>query len=132
MARRWFYPFMGVLLAIATLSWGLDQAFAGTPKTENKITKQRDLNAAKKAAAKLAAKRGLKPGIAGPGRPGVQRPDPGGVPHYFGPYGNWAFSPLPSGSRRDRHCRGRRHGVYHRACRSPSTMRTFRRVVHPC
>jgi FtsP/CotA-like multicopper oxidase with cupredoxin domain len=24
--------------------------------------------------------------------------DPGGVPHYFGPYGNWAFSPLPKGS----------------------------------
>jgi FtsP/CotA-like multicopper oxidase with cupredoxin domain len=23
--------------------------------------------------------------------------DPGGVPHYFGPYGNWAFSPLPKG-----------------------------------
>jgi FtsP/CotA-like multicopper oxidase with cupredoxin domain len=104
MARRWFYPFMGVLLAVATLSWGLDQALAGTPKKENKITKQRDLNAAKKAAAKQAAKRGLKPGIAGvtaldvgisPG--GVQVPDPGGVPHYFGPYGNWAFSPLPAG-----------------------------------
>ncbi|RPJ40348.1 MAG: hypothetical protein EHM27_08250, partial [Deltaproteobacteria bacterium] len=23
--------------------------------------------------------------------------DPGGVPHYFGPYANWAFSPLPKG-----------------------------------
>ncbi len=23
--------------------------------------------------------------------------DPGGVPHYFGPFGNWAFSPLPKG-----------------------------------
>src|SRR5512138_1769373 len=22
---------------------------------------------------------------------------PGGIPHYFGPYGNWAFSPLPKG-----------------------------------
>ena len=22
---------------------------------------------------------------------------PGGVPHYFGPYGNWAYSPLPMG-----------------------------------
>jgi FtsP/CotA-like multicopper oxidase with cupredoxin domain len=57
-----------------------------------------------KKAAKLAAKRGLKPGIAGvtalnvgisPG--GVQVADPGGVPHYFGPYGNWGFSPLPAG-----------------------------------
>ena len=72
-----------------------------------------------KKAAKLAAKRGLKPGIAGlqaaqtgiAGRaatslqPGMAAtafaaaaiPDPGGVPHYFGPYGNWAFSPLPKG-----------------------------------
>lgn len=24
--------------------------------------------------------------------------DPGGVPHYFGPYANWAYSPLPTGS----------------------------------
>jgi FtsP/CotA-like multicopper oxidase with cupredoxin domain len=23
---------------------------------------------------------------------------PGGIPHYFGPYANWAFSPLPKGS----------------------------------
>ena len=28
----------------------------------------------------------------------VAAPDPGGVPHYFGPYGNWAFSPVPKGS----------------------------------
>jgi len=24
--------------------------------------------------------------------------DPGGVPHYFGPYPNWAYSPLPTGA----------------------------------
>jgi FtsP/CotA-like multicopper oxidase with cupredoxin domain len=27
--------------------------------------------------------------------PGIE--GPGGVPHYFGPFGNWAFSPLPKG-----------------------------------
>ena len=79
--------------------------------------------AAQKAAAQAAAARGLLPGIAGltaagvsaphgPGPMAVHRvtrmaagaatvpaaPDPGGVPHYYGPYGNWAFSPLPSGS----------------------------------
>ena len=51
-------------------------------------------------AALLAAKRGLKPGIAGMtamGLTAAATPDPGGVPHYFGPYGNWAFSPLPKG-----------------------------------
>jgi hypothetical protein len=56
-----------------------------------------------KAAAKRAAKLGVKPGVAGrtdltaaavtpadlPAGEG-----PGGIPHYFGPYGNWAFSPL--------------------------------------
>ena len=30
-----------------------------------------------------------------PPLPGIE--GPGGVPHYFGPYGNWAFSPLPKG-----------------------------------
>jgi hypothetical protein len=53
-----------------------------------------------KQAAKETAKRGLKPGIAGKGGIGMlatQAPDPGGVPHYFGPYANWAFSPLPKG-----------------------------------
>ena len=24
--------------------------------------------------------------------------DPGGIPHYFGPYPNWANSPMPMGS----------------------------------
>jgi FtsP/CotA-like multicopper oxidase with cupredoxin domain len=24
--------------------------------------------------------------------------DPGGVPHYFGPYGNWAYTPMPTGA----------------------------------
>jgi FtsP/CotA-like multicopper oxidase with cupredoxin domain len=51
-----------------------------------------------KAAAKRAAKLGVKPGIAGLTAMGAAAvPDPGGVPHYFGPYGNWAFSPLPKG-----------------------------------
>ena len=65
-----------------------------------------------KAAAQRAAKLGLKPGVAGaaaqaqiPGGavvgaaaaplPGTE--GPGGIPHYFGPYGNWAYSPLPRG-----------------------------------
>ena len=43
---------------------------------------------------------GLQPGVAmaaaAPPLPGIE--GPGGVPHYFGPYGNWAFSPLPKGS----------------------------------
>ena len=75
-----------------------------------------------KAAALGARARGLKPGVAGRNSvaatlagakqtggvgllggpqalagplPGTE--GPGGIPHYFGPYGNWAFSPLPRG-----------------------------------
>ena len=78
--------------------------------------------AEQKAAAKRARAKGLLPGVAGKaaatpvaGRaalgaaaaaaplalavappPGIE--GPGGVPHYFGPYGNWAYSPLPTGT----------------------------------
>src|SRR4030042_868745 len=46
----------------------------------------------------VAALTALAPGAAGAQAlplPGIE--GPGGVPHYFGPYGNWAFSPLPRG-----------------------------------
>jgi len=33
---------------------------------------------------------------AAPPLPGIE--GPGGVPHYFGPFGNWAYSPLPIGN----------------------------------
>ncbi len=69
-----------------------------------------------KAAQLRARAQGMKPGVAGRNRladtlsgastrrrapaasvplPGIE--GPGGIPHYFGPYGNWAFSPLPKG-----------------------------------
>jgi FtsP/CotA-like multicopper oxidase with cupredoxin domain len=31
------------------------------------------------------------------GTPGWAQLDPGGIPHYFGPYPNWAYSPMPTG-----------------------------------
>ncbi len=72
--------------------------------------------AEQKAAAKRARAKGLLPGVAGKPAvkaevgaaaaaplalavappPGIE--GPGGVPHYFGPYGNWAYSPLPMGT----------------------------------
>ena len=60
-----------------------------------------------RAAALRAAKAGMKPGDAGlptgvgvaadPIPPSEGLDGPGGIPHYFGPYGNFAFSPLPKG-----------------------------------
>ena len=67
----------------------------GTSPKDKKIT-----HADRKAAAKRAARLGLKPGVAGllaaPAGPIPGSEGPGGIPHYFGPYGNWAYSPLPS------------------------------------
>jgi len=56
-------------------------------------------------AAKQARLRGLKPGVAGLAKIGIAAAalplpgseGPGGIPHYFGPYANWAFSPAPRG-----------------------------------
>ncbi len=57
-------------------------------------------------------------------------PDPGGVPHYFGPYGNWAFSPLPKGPVATVTVVDGGTG-YSATPMSPSTMRTWRRAHHP-
>jgi FtsP/CotA-like multicopper oxidase with cupredoxin domain len=64
----------------------------------------------RQAAADHAAEFGLKPGIASPVKmkaevlkpgtnniPALTLPDPSVVPHYFGPYANYANSPLPTG-----------------------------------
>ena len=59
-------------------------------KKFNKVTR-----AEQKAAAKRAKDLGLLPGVAG-APAAVTPPDPGGIPHYFGPYANWAYSPLPT------------------------------------
>jgi FtsP/CotA-like multicopper oxidase with cupredoxin domain len=53
--------------------------------------------AERKAAAANLKALGMKLGATASDRPGNMVLDPGGVPHYFGPYGNWAYSPLPKG-----------------------------------
>jgi FtsP/CotA-like multicopper oxidase with cupredoxin domain len=84
----------GLILAIAlaTAGWATSQAFAAEPPKPKNL--QKITAADKRAAATRAAQLGLQPGIAALA---VQAPSPGGVPHYFGPFGNWAYSPLPSG-----------------------------------
>ena len=110
MIKRKFLIFMSLVLAVAIFAWSSGDALAQgqgpKPKPGKPVTKD---DAAKylgkmtpselKAAAQAAKDRGLKPGKAGTGLaaatplPGPE--GPGGIPHYYGPYGNWAFSPLP-------------------------------------
>jgi FtsP/CotA-like multicopper oxidase with cupredoxin domain len=105
MSRSKFLIFMGSILAVAVLVWSSGDALAQKKATKDEVFKKlgKVTPSEQKAAAKRAAKAGLKPGVAGLGPqagstplPGIE--GPGGVPHYFGPYGNWAFSPLPKGS----------------------------------
>jgi len=87
------------LAVLAALALGSGQANAapniGAGGAKGKVTA-----AEKKAAALRAQALGLKPGVAGVT---TAAPAPGaidgagGTPHYFGPYGNYAYSPLPTG-----------------------------------
>ncbi len=120
---------LSLVLVVAVVAWSFGDAVAKKDAAKKQAT---TTDVAKylgkipaseqKAAAQRAAQKGLKPGVAGlagnaamagPVKPilGAAAPlpgteGPGGVPHYFGPYGNWAYSPLPEGSRRHGHHRG--------------------------
>jgi FtsP/CotA-like multicopper oxidase with cupredoxin domain len=54
----------------------------------------------RQAAAERASKLGQLPGVAGkdPNAIETAEMDPGGIPHYYGPYANYANSPMPKGS----------------------------------
>jgi len=101
MTSRKFLVLTSVVLALAVLAWGVGPGWAQPPDVTNKLTAKKALDAEKKAAAARVKALGLTPGISALGIPGdiplggIE--GPGGVPHYFGPYGNWAFSPLPKG-----------------------------------
>ena len=98
MKRRIFLNLMCILLAVAVAAWSAGDVFAAKKEkvTKDQVNKKlgKVTPSEQKAAAKRAKDQGVLPGIAALA---VQAPDPGGVPHYFGPYGNWAFSPLPRG-----------------------------------
>jgi FtsP/CotA-like multicopper oxidase with cupredoxin domain len=65
------------------------------------LLKRRVTAADRQQAARNAAAAGLKPGVAGLAPKITAQAftmDPGGIPHYFGPFANYANSPLPKGS----------------------------------
>ena len=91
-----------LFLALMELALGASQVHAQpTAGKEKKVTYRggKLTTQEQKAAAERAAEIGLLPGAAAlesaAAPEGIE--GPGGVPHYFGPYGNWAFSPLPKG-----------------------------------
>ncbi len=98
MARRRFSISLIVISALAALALAPGQAYAAK---KDILDKGKKAQAERQAASQRAAALGLKPGVAGvtafkaatplPGPEG-----PGGIPHYFGPYANWAYSPLPT------------------------------------
>jgi len=96
MRQSKFLIFMSLLLTLVALFWGIDPGWAQSPQDNitNFHYKGKVKPAERKAAAERAAALGLQPGVAATG---LQVLDPGGVPHYFGPYGNWAYSSLPRG-----------------------------------
>jgi hypothetical protein len=99
-----------VLFAVLALPWGISQIWAQSPQNDKLVYRDGKPTAEeKKAAAQRAKALSLKPGVAGlasstpssgfvPTGALPTTADPGGAPHYFGPYGNWAYSPLPKGT----------------------------------
>ena len=96
MSRRKFLIFTSLILAVAVFAWSSGDALAKKKATKDEVYKKlgKVTPSEQKAAEKRNKELGLQPGVAALA---AQEPDPGGIPHYFGPYGNWAFSPLPSG-----------------------------------
>jgi len=93
---------LGICLALVALSWGVDTGWAQPPDNNGQQKKNSRITAAqRKAAATRVQALGLQPGVASLAATAIPAPGdldgPGGIPHYFGPYGNWAYTPLPKG-----------------------------------
>ncbi|MBI5057189.1 MAG: response regulator [Nitrospirae bacterium] len=123
-----FLNFISVVFTVVALSLGIDMGWAQTTNNSagaKQVLKYRGraTQAEKKAAAaRFKAMRAQKIQVGQPvdplaatatqriqswqlaaplaaaAAPAAFALDPGGVPHYFGPYGNWAYSPLPTGA----------------------------------
>ncbi len=103
MNKRKFLIFMSLLLAFVAASWGIDygisQAGDGNNGNGPKRCQGRGRGAAcltpadREAAATNAAMLGLQVGVVAAG---TLAPTQSGVPDYFGPFPNWAWSPLPT------------------------------------
>ena len=141
MFRRKFFTLTRQMLAPALVILGTSLGFHALAqngggqkaKDKGKVTRdqvyvekfKRIAPSEQKKAAQLAAKRGLKPGIAGLtaiGTAAASGTRPRRSAALFRALRQLGVQPAPEGSRRDRHRRGRRHGVqryaygHHRRC----------------
>jgi FtsP/CotA-like multicopper oxidase with cupredoxin domain len=111
--RRKFPVLLTLAAALVAMTLGSGQANAD--EKFKVLEKGKKAQAARKEAFKRAAALGLKPGAAGWKSKGANLKatgrstlagteglpvfaEPGAVPHYFGPWGNWAYSPMPRGA----------------------------------
>ncbi len=84
MKWRKFLISTSLALAVLALTWGVDQGWAQSPKSDKELKSNKELKfrggrvtpAEKKAAAKRAKELGLKPGVAGRA---AQAPESGGA-----------------------------------------------------
>ncbi|MHB0877514.1 MAG: hypothetical protein ACYC5O_15865, partial [Anaerolineae bacterium] len=88
----------GVGLVLPLKAMGGVARAQGPEGTQPPYTLHRPVTPADRAtAAANAAAAGMKPGLAGVEIALAAPMDPNGVPHYFGPYANYANSPMPTG-----------------------------------
>ncbi len=99
MNRCNFLIFMSLLLALVALTWEVDQVYAKSPNSnfDNILKHHGKVTSAERKAAARRFKAAREAALAAGVTLAAPPLDPGGVPHYFGPYGNWAYSPLPRG-----------------------------------
>ena len=95
-SRKFLNLALSALAIVSLLLAGSGPALAQGEGNGNGLPHQKHgkiTQADRKAAAANAKAAGLQVGVAAPGAPGTTQ---GGVPDYFGPFPNWAWSPLPT------------------------------------
>jgi len=102
MHRRKFLLIMILVLVVVALAWPVNQGGAQTPPNGNgngngQLKFKDKITPAERKAAADRFQEQYQAALAAGTVTATAVPDPGGVPHYFGPYPNWANSPLPKG-----------------------------------
>jgi len=88
---------MIVVLVVANLVWAVNPVFAQGPPDDKGLHYKGKVTPAERKAAAQRNKKALDAALL-EGAFTMAALDPGAVPHYFGPYANWAYSPLPTGA----------------------------------